>query len=121
MYVTTHKPDKWVVLQMNNKGEIFYKVLAGWSGSYLYGQSWQLNSGIVKVEIEDDYYLFHGYSGSIYKCHKDGYGLNNMTASILANLQKKAEYLQKKAESTQDVEVIMLEDQDFTQINYQNN
>ena len=106
-------PDKWVVLQINNKGEVFYKVLAGWSGSYLYGQSWQLNSGIVKVEIEDDYYLFHGYSGSIYKCHKDGYGLNSMTASILTKLQN-------KAESTQDVEVIMLEDQDFTQINYQN-
>lgn len=37
-----------------------------------------------------------------------------MTASILTKLQN-------KAESTQDVEVIMLEDQDFTQINYQNN
>lgn len=106
-------PDKWVVLQINNKGEVFYKVLAGWSGSYLYGQSWQLNSGIKRVDVEDNYYLFHGYSGSIYKCHKDGYGLNSMTASILANLQN-------KAESTQDVEVIMLEDQDFTQINYQN-
>lgn len=106
-------PDKWVVLQINNKGEVFYKVLAGWSGSYLYGQSWQLNSGIKCVDVEDNYYLFHGYSGSIYKCHKDGYGLNSMTASILTKLQN-------NAESTQDVEVIMLEDQDFTQINYQN-
>ena len=106
-----HTPDCWVILQLNNNKEILYKVLAGWSGSYLYGQSWQLNSGIVKVEIEDDYYLFHGYSGSIYKCHKNGYGLNNMTASILANLQK-------QTETVSDVEIIMLEDQDFTQIKY---
>lgn len=106
-----HTPDCWVILQLNNNKEILYKVLAGWSGSYLYGQSWQLNSGIKSVEVENDYYLFHGYSGSIYKCHKDMYSLNNMTSGVLKSLQK-------QAETVDDVEIILLEDQDFTQIKY---
>lgn len=106
-----HTPDCWVILQLNNNKEILYKVLAGWSGSYLYGQSWQLNSGIKSVEVENDYYLFHGYSGSIYKCHKDMYSLNNMTSGVLKNLQK-------QAETVDNVEIILLEDQDFTQIKY---
>lgn len=105
------KPDRWVILQINNNKQITYKVLAGWSGSYLYGQSWQLNSGIKSVEVENDYYLFHGYSGSIYKCHKDMYSLNNMTSGVLKSLQK-------QAETVDDVEIILLEDQDFTQIKY---
>lgn len=96
-------PDRWVILKLNNKGKTFYKVLAGWSGSYLDGQSWKINSGITKVEIEDNHYLFHGFSGSIYKCHKLGYGMNNIMLGIAANF-----------EGNPDVEI--LEDQDFSKL-----
>ena len=48
-------PDNWVVLQIRVfNDEYIYKVLGGWSGGYPGGGSWQLNSGIVKVE-ESDY------------------------------------------------------------------
>ena len=104
-------PVKWVILKLITKEETLYKVLAGWSGSYLYGQSWQLNSGIVKVELENNYYLFHGFSGSIYKCYKNNYGFNNITSEIY-------ESLKTKTESVDDVEIILLEDQDFTLIEY---
>lgn len=96
-------PDRWVILKLNNKGKTFYKVLAGWSGSYLDGQSWRINSGIVSVESNDDHYLFHGHSGSIYKCHKSGYGMNMIMSGIASNF-----------EGNPDVEI--MEDQDFTKL-----
>lgn len=97
-----YQPDRWVIIELKNKGETLYKVLAGWSGSYLYGESWKLNSGITEVEDKDDYYLFHGYSSSVYKCYKKSYGFNNMTASVL-------ESLKKQAEDVEDVEIELLE------------
>jgi hypothetical protein len=33
-----------------------------------------MNSGITKVEEKDDCFLFHGSTGSIYRCHKEMYG-----------------------------------------------
>lgn len=85
--MSTYTPDKWVILKLNNKGETAYKVLAGWSGGYLDGQSWKINSGITKVEEDDNYLLFHGYSGSVYKCHKRGYGTNMIMNGVLAQLE----------------------------------
>ena len=41
----------------------------------------QMNSHLIanineKVEQDDDYYYFIGFSGSCYKCHKKGYGIS---------------------------------------------
>jgi hypothetical protein len=80
-------PDYWIVLKVNG----IYKVLAGWAGSYLYGQSWKLNSGIVKVEEDGEYYLFHGYSGSVYRCHKRCYGKNLIMSQIFYTFKEQAE------------------------------
>lgn len=86
-----YEPDKWVILKVNNKDEIVYKVLAGWSGSYLYGSSWKLNSGITKIDKKDNFYLFEGYTGSVYKCRFNSYGFNGITASTLDSFQKQIE------------------------------
>lgn len=76
-------PDNWVVLQIRVfNDEYIYKVLGGWSGGYPGGGSWQLNSGIVKVEESELYWTFHGVSGSQYVCHKEAYGLKMNTAGI---------------------------------------
>lgn len=74
MKFSLHKPDKWVIIKIKSPKGDFYKVLAGWSGGYLKGDSWRANSGITKVTIDGDYFLFEGHSGSIYKCHKNMYG-----------------------------------------------
>lgn len=66
-------PERWVVLKLPNN---YYKVFGTWSGGYLTGDSWKLNSGIEKVDQDDDYYYFIGFSGSCYKCHKKGYGIS---------------------------------------------
>ena len=65
------QPDNWIILKIQEDSGHFYKVLAGWSGGYLYGDSWRLNSGIVKIEQSDTHYDFIGESGSVYRCHKE--------------------------------------------------
>ena len=42
-----NKPHNWVVVKVD---EDFYKVLGGWSGGYLDGDCWILNSCITKVK-----------------------------------------------------------------------
>ena len=64
-------PDNWVIVKIKEDNDTyFFKVLAGWSGGYLDGDSWKLNSRIVKVEVHDNYYDFIGETGSVYRCHK---------------------------------------------------
>lgn len=84
-----HTPDNWVVVKITTEKETLYKVLAGWSGGYLSGDIWQLNSGIVRVEEEGDYYLFYGYSGSCYRCHKKAYCLRGNTSGIWNSLKER--------------------------------
>ena len=75
-------PDQWVVLEITTPKEAIRKVLAGWRGGYLHGDSWRLNSGIVETKEFDDYWDFHGTSGSVYRCRKDGYGMTTYMAQI---------------------------------------
>ena len=77
----TH-PDRWVVLKITTETDVIYKVLAGWSGGYLYGDSWRLNSGINIVFERKDQVDFYGNSGSLYVCQKGAYGLRMSTAGI---------------------------------------
>jgi len=75
-------PDNWVVLKNTLGDETIYKVLGGWSGSFAWGDSWRLNSGIVKVEESEKYWTFHGHSGSEYICHKNSYELRMNNGGI---------------------------------------
>ncbi len=98
--MSEYTPDNWVIIKINGD-DPHYRVLAGWSGSYLYGSSWQLNSGIVRVEEETseieyngrkfpiNAFKFYGSSGSCYTCNKDSYELRMNTVGIWAQLQEK--------------------------------
>jgi len=80
-----YNPDNWVILKIPTALTVsgfFYKVLAGWSGGYLDGDSWRMNSGIVNCTYEEGYYFFYGESGSCYICHKDSYGLRMNNSHI---------------------------------------
>ena len=68
------KPDAWIVVKIKGD-EIIHKIVAGWSGSYLYGNSWKINSGIKSVTYSDGIYSFLGFSGSVYECRENSYGL----------------------------------------------
>jgi hypothetical protein len=83
-----YTPDNWVILKITHPDGILYRILAGWSGSYLDGDRWRMNSGITRFEEEENYYVFYGYSGSAYRCHKDSETLRMNCAYVLQALQK---------------------------------
>lgn len=89
--MSEYRPDNWVVLKINYEGETLYKVLGGWSGGYLDGYGWRINSGITSCHMEKDgdYYFFTGYSGSVYRCHKDSYGLRWTNAGVYNKLKER--------------------------------
>lgn len=90
--MTVYSPDTWAILRITNTetNEIIYKILAGWYGGYLSGDSWKLNSGITSYEYRDNKYIFSGYSGSFYECHEESERLSMTTAGALEYLRKKS-------------------------------
>ena len=105
----TETPPNWVVVKIIQGDETFYKVFGGWRGGYLDGDRWKMNSGISRVEEDDEYYYFEGFSGSCYKCDKAGYGvIDNVShfgayaSGVLSNVIKKGEEQNVKVEIMDD-------------------
>lgn len=85
-------PDNWIVLQVNanrKNEEPLYKILCGWSGGYLDGDCWKMNSGISKIVETNEAYEVHGFSGSLYVCYKDSETIRNNCYHIFEQLTKK--------------------------------
>jgi len=87
MEMTDYNPDNWVIIKINGD-DPHYRVLAGWSGGYLDGDSWRMNSGITRAEDAGDRFNFYGSSGSCYSCGKESYTLRMNNAHIWAKLQE---------------------------------
>ncbi len=86
------KCDSWVVLRFKEGDNIFYKVFASWSGGYLSGDSWRLNSGIKSVTMENGNFIFRGESGSVYICKVGAYGFaTNYSRGVLQTIINKSE------------------------------
>ncbi len=81
-----YKPDYWLPVEINNNGEKILKIFGAWSGGYLHGDQWRLNSGVKEIIEDEDYYYFEGYSGSVYQCHKKGYGSTAYGYSVIQGL-----------------------------------
>ena len=103
-------PDKWVIIKITTAEETLYKVAASFCGDYTHGDSWKINSGIVSVKETDDYYDFIGYSGSVYRCYKQSYGLSVLTAGVVQSFTEQLPY-------SMSVEVLP-EEADFGCIEY---
>lgn len=100
-----YRPDCWVIVKITRPEETIYKVLGGWAGGYLYGNSWRMNSGIVRHEKIGDYYHFFGQSGSEYKCYEDAEGLRMSIAPIYESVRRWGE--------EQGIEVSIIEAEDY--------
>ena len=87
--MSEHKPDNWIMLKINLENEILYKILGGWSGGYLDGDSFRINSGVTKATKDGDYFVFEGHSGSKYYCHKNNYMIRMNIAGVLGAIQEK--------------------------------
>jgi|SRR5210317_1012074 len=69
-----YNPEEWILVKIDGT-DPHYRVFGSWRGSYLNGDSWRLNSGIVSVEFDGEYYKFYGHTGSVYECHMSTYGI----------------------------------------------
>lgn len=108
-----YTPDKWVVVKITTPNDLLYKVFACWYGGYGGSDSWQMNSGIVKVTEKNNRYFFEGHSGSIYECHKELYGTSSYGNSVLSRMIEDSLKIGNVIE-------ILSEETSFIEINYDN-
>ena len=88
--MSDYSPDRWVVVKIVTAKERLYKVFASWSGGYGGSDSWKMNSGITHATLVDGRWEFAGYSGSVYSCHKESYGVSGYNGNVLQNFINKA-------------------------------
>jgi hypothetical protein len=75
--MSEYHPDKFTLLEINpDEEETFYKVFGTWGGSYLYGDSWRMNSGIERAVMDSGMISFIGRSGSVYSCNISSEGIS---------------------------------------------
>ena len=89
-----YKPSNWVVIKTVDT----YKILAGWSGGYLTSDSWRINSGIMSIYDDQEYFYFTGFNGSVYKCHKSGYGLRTNTQFVWEALKSQCTLMNEETD-----------------------
>jgi hypothetical protein len=81
-----YAPHHWVVvkLPLGSEGH-FYRVMGGWRGGYVGGDSWRMSSRIMSVEKQGPLRVFYGETGSIYYCHTATYGMKGMYLQGILN------------------------------------
>ena len=99
-------PDGWMLVKIGGT-DPHYRVFGSWRGGYLDGDSWRLNSGIVKCEKIGKVYKFFGHSGSAYYCYEDGYGrLGAYNFGVLRSYEERSNNTFVAIENMPDVEGI---------------
>jgi hypothetical protein len=91
--MSNYTPDTWVVLEFDapELKTPLCKVFAGWYGGFAGSDSWRLNSGIVSVRRNGDWFEFDGYSGSTYHCGPGNYHMSGLMHGVLDNWLKQAD------------------------------
>jgi hypothetical protein len=84
-------PDSWVIVEVNHEGEQFQKILSGWSGGYLHGDSWRMSSRIKELNVNAGTYYCKATteSGSEYNLYYDCQRLGMSNAGIYNQLKEK--------------------------------
>ena len=85
--MTEYTPNNWIAVKFEYEGKTYAKILGGWSGGYLDGDSWRLNSGVSRIEDDGDYYSVYGASGSVYKCYKHCERVTMIISGVLKSLE----------------------------------
>lgn len=94
MYIPAEEgitPDAWVIVEIKDNDTVYSKVLSGWSGSYLYGDSWRMSSRIqeINIQVNQDFYTVTTESSSTYRLYKARQGLRMSNAGIYNELKEK--------------------------------
>lgn len=85
-------PDSWKIIKIKTKDKIYFRVLGGWSGGYLDGDSWRMSSGIenIKFSKKDNMYYIKNASGSTYKCLNNCEGFILITGGIFEKIKEQS-------------------------------
>lgn len=105
--MTTYTPDRWVILRINTpEYGIVDKILCSWAGSYLYGSSWKLSSGILTFEESEgkDLWVSKQDSGSIYLLRKTSEEMSGIMSQVYQTL------LEQVREANGSAEIIEAKD-----------
>lgn len=81
-------PDSWVILEFTTDDGVFRKILSGWKGGYLEGDSWRMSSTITNETEMKHYNEYQTDSGSTYKCLHSNEGLIEVTRNKLTELRE---------------------------------
>lgn len=104
--MSEYSPDGWVVLEINDENETYYKIFGSWMGGFTDGDSWRLSSGseLSLLEVREKLYSWPQSSGSIYTLTKSGQGqLTFYNRGVLESI------LQKFSESDFLAEMVSIE------------
>ena len=88
-------PDNWVIVEIQDPIHPgmppIQKIISGWSGSYLYGDSWRVSSSIkqLDIKINQDFFTVETNSGSTYTLWKSRQGLRMSNSGIYNELKEK--------------------------------
>jgi len=82
-----YKLDNWLILEVNIDG-LHHRVIGGGSGGYLDPDWYRMNSGIDRIEKDNNYYYIHGTSGSLYKVPIEREQIANSFAEVILNLEE---------------------------------
>ena len=79
-----------MIIEVNHEGKQFQKILSGWSGGYLYGDSWRMSSPIknLEIDIDSEWITATTESGSTYRLLKESQGLRMSNAGIYNKLKE---------------------------------
>lgn len=94
-------PNSWVVVEITHKGQKYKKIVSGWSGGYLGGDSWRLSSDVKNVDKthSEFYAVVETFSGSVYNLYYQANELRMSNTGI---------YNQLKEQFGNDVEIVEL-------------
>ena len=88
--MSAYYPDLWKIIKVSGT-DPHYRIFGVWHGTYVRGESWRMNSGVVGVsETDDDEYIFEGYTGSTYTCKKSRYGSNTFGYGIMNRMVRES-------------------------------
>jgi hypothetical protein len=83
-------PNSWVVVEITHKDQKYKKIVSGWSGGYLDGDSWRLSSDIKNVDKahSEFYAVVETMSGSVYNLYYQANELRMSNSGIYNQLKE---------------------------------
>ena len=110
--MTTYNPDLWQVIKVTPKDVTrvpHYRILAGWNGSYTYGSSWKISSGIEQIIDLTYNWKVPQTSGSVYVLNKHQEHMSTATMGVLKDESERYGLFESVQSSNPDIVLEVVE------------